>query len=232
MKKASMLLLSLVCIATLLYGCGPSEAELAAQTATAEAQAAAIKDQKAFDTAKEAYTALCDVADSTFSVMDSVYGAWRFGIYETRGSFPALVILNLAKQIPLSREELDVGLESLAKNLNVTEDDLLLWMTTDNKNVSNWQWLLYLVGESYNTNGVFEEIQENIDIANAALKSMTAEFDDYKHYPALKEFYSKVVSYAEFAQSPSGSFQQLSGTISDYENDIRTLRSDLSFVFD
>ncbi|MBP7212939.1 MAG: hypothetical protein KBA03_01770 [Anaerolineaceae bacterium] len=232
MKKTSMLLLCLVYIATVLYGCGSSEAELAAQAATAEAQAAAIKDQKAFDTAKEAYTALSNAADSTISVMDSIYNAWYFGIYDADDSSPETVISDLAKEVPLSREELDAGLQSLAKELDDDESGLLRLMASDSRNVSNWQWLLYLINESYNVNGKFDEIQENIDLANVALKTMTAEFDDYKHYPALKELYSKVVSYAEFAQSPTGSFQQLSGTITDYENDIRTLRSDLSFVFD
>lgn len=200
-------------------------------TEAAIAQAIIIKDQQAYDTANEAYLNLCSAADLTISVMDSVYGAWRFGIYDADDSTSSTVLTNLAKETSLSKSELEAGVKSLAESFDVSESNLLSALVSESKDISNWQFCLYVVHEAYNANGVFDEIRTNIDAANNALKTMTANYDDYKHYPALKEFYSKISSYFEFAENPSGSFQQLANTINDYENSIRTYRSDLSFIF-
>ena len=51
------------------------------------------------------------------------------------------------------------------------------------------------------------------------------------NYPKLKEYYSSIKSYVEFFTSPSGSFKQLADTINTYENGIRTLESDVGFLF-
>jgi hypothetical protein len=199
---------------------------------TKKAEAAIIvRDQKAFDTAKDAYTELSNAADLTISVMDSIYGAWYFGIYKAKDSSTTTVIADLAKNTSLSQSDLQKALKSTADKYDVSEATLLWALADKADSISSWQFCLDVVKEAYSINGTFDRIQSSIDTADASLKTMTAEFDDYKHYPTLKDFYSKVASYAEFAQSPTGSFQQLKDTISDYENSIRTYRTDLSFVF-
>lgn len=220
-KSIAILLVMIIGVSLILSGCGPSKAELASR-----------RDQEAFDTAKEAYTSLCEAADMTVSVMSSVYGAWYFGIYKADDSSSSNVVANLAKEVALSQSELDAGVKSLATTLSVDESTLKYAMYKGTGDTKAWQYCLFVVNESYVVNGNFGDIQSKIDTANAALKTMTNEFDDYKHYPTLKEFYAKVSSYAEFSQNPSGSFQQLKDTINDYENSIRTYRSDLSFVFE
>jgi len=198
----------------------------------AEKAAAEKRSQEAFDNAKIAYEALCEAAEITNSVMSSVYGAWYFGIYKAKDSTTATVLTNLAKEVRLTKSELSAGLTAVAKEFSMSESTILWAMVTTNKDISNYVFCLDVVDFAYKINGTYDEIQKNIDAANAVLKKMTAEFDDYKHYPTLKEFYSKVLSYAEFAQSPTGSFQQLSPTKAEYENSIRTYRIDLSFVFE
>lgn len=44
---------------------------------------------------------------------------------------------------------------------------------------------------------------------------MGDKYTDYEYYPKLKEYYSKVCSYYEFVKSPTGSFNQLQGTVND-----------------
>lgn len=222
MKKLTAIVLVIVIVfSVLLSGCGPSKAEIAAQEVAA-------KDQQAFDTAKESYQSLCDAADSVIDVMDSVYGAWYFGIYKADDSSTSKVVSDLAANTSLSTSEIDAAIKSIEESTGFGES-LFKYLLIDDDAFS---YCLYVVKEAYELNGVFDSIKNNLDAANTALKTMTADFDDYKHYPTLKQFYSKVSSYAEFSQSPSGSFQQLKDTISDYENDIRTYRQDLSFVFD
>ena len=205
-------------LSLVLSGCGPSKTDIKA--------AEDKKTQEAFDTAKNAYTALNEASDFVVGVMDSVYGAWYFGIYKADDSTTTNVISNLSKETHLSTSELSAAVKSLTESIGVSE---YLWefsMTDD------WQYCLYTVNEAYVLNGVIGEIQQKIDTANAALRTMTNEFDDYKHYPTLKDYYAKVTSYFEFAQNPTGSFQQLKDTINSYETDMRTLKSDLSFVFE
>ena len=93
-RKNALIFMSIVCCILILTACGPNKAEL-------EAQEAIVRTQKAFDIAKEAYTELCNAADLTISVMDSVYGAWYFGIYKAGDSTTSSVISDLAKETSL-----------------------------------------------------------------------------------------------------------------------------------
>lgn len=79
--------------------------------------------------------------------------------------------------------------------------------------------------------GDYDTISASMAEAEKVLQSLTSEYDDYTYYPKLKEYYASVKSYTDFFNSPSGSFKQLAGTINDYENSLRTLESDVSFLF-
>ena len=76
------------------------------------------------------------------------------------------------------------------------------------------------------------ELDAALKSAKTELKTMTAEYTDYSEYPKLKSYYAKVNSYAEFCKDSQGSFEQLKTTIQDYENEIRTFRADLEFIFE
>ena len=204
-----------------MTACGPSKAELEEK-----------KTQEAFDTAAIAYSALCEAGDMTVGVMKSVYGAWYFGIYKAKDSLSVNVVANLANEVVLTKSELEAGVKSLTSKLSTDETTVKHAMCDGLGNITAWEFSLQVIYESYEANGSYDDIQSKIDAANAALKTMTNEFDGYKHYPTLKELYAKVSAYYEFTKNPTGSFQQLKDTMSSYENDIRTLKSDLSFVFD
>ena len=191
----------------------------------------ASKDKKAFVIAQEAYEELCSAADLTISVMSSIYGAWYFGIYKSKDSSSS-IMTDLAMETKLSVFEIKAGADSLVENYFVSESTLQSVLLGKNDDIKSFQYCTAIVDEAYRLNGVFDEIQECISAAYSALKTMTADYDDYKHYPTLKEFYAKVSSYAEFADNTTGSFEQLKTTMTDYENSIRTYRSDLAFVFD
>ena len=64
------------------------------------------------------------------------------------------------------------------------------------------------------------------------MQTLTSVYEDYTYYPKLKELYSAVNSYAEFVITPTGSFEQLADTVNTFENNIRTLQSDVGFLFD
>jgi len=194
-------------------------------------QAIIVKDKQAFEIANGAYEKLCTASDSTITVMTDIYEAWRFGIHDADDSTVSTVIDDLSKHTSVSKNDLEAGVASFAKQFDSTEKTLLYAMVNGSGDVQSWQWCLMVMEEAYKINGTYDNIRTNIEEANTALKTMTTEYDDYKHYPTLKEFYSKVSSYFDFAENPSGSFNQLVDTKNDYENSIRTYRSDLDFIF-
>ena len=243
MKRLGSITAMGICIIFILTGCGLNKEQQRAlevaqiaydeeQKALEAAQIAYDEEQRAFEVAKVAYGELCAAADLTRPVMSSVYSAWSFGIHNASNSTTSNILTNLARETNLTAGELQAGVKSLAESMGSAESTILSTMTSASRDISNWQWCLFVLEEAYVVNGTFDTIQEHIDAANAALRAMTADYDDYKHFPNLKDFYSLVLSYAEFAQSPTGSFNQLVDTKNDYENSIRRLRNDLGFVFD
>ena len=232
MKKAITILL-IAALMLSLAACGGNNAK--------------SKEQAAFDNAQKAYDALCDAADETISIMNSVYGAWYFGIYKLsdyKTSKSAGKLSGFAKETGLSELTIKNAINEYYVNyFKILSGDTEEFKELDKETmdilvdshiygIEDFNGCLELVYLVFEAEGITNNLNENLTIAKDTLKIMTNDFDDYKHYPTLKDFYSKVSSYAEFAQSPSGSFQQLKDTINDYENSIRTYRTDLSFVFD
>ena len=93
-------------------------------------------------------------------------------------------------------------------------------------------YAVIIVEQAYINNGTVQRLNDALANAKNELKTMTQEYSDYSEYPNLKSYYSEVSSYAEFAQNPNGSFEQLKTTIETYEREIRTYKSDMSFVFE
>ena len=224
-RMIGALLVMIIGVSFAVSGCGPSKAELAAQEA-------ARRDREAFDTAKEAYTALCEAADETIALIDDIYESWLFGIYDADECTSSTIVSTLAKEIGVSVGAMEDAVESYATSMEVDADTVKYVMINGAGSSSAWQYCLHVTQQIYKDDGTIDNINSKIQSANAALKTMTSDFDDYKHYPILKDFYSKVSSYASFAQELGVSFEQLKNTITDYENSIRTYKSDLSFVFD
>ncbi|MGN1016276.1 MAG: hypothetical protein ACI4PL_04710 [Faecousia sp.] len=96
---------------------------------------------------------------------------------------------------------------------------------------SDWQYCLWTVEAAIEIRGDYAQIQQSMAQAESILQELTEEYDDYTYYPKLKELYAAVNSYVTFYTSPPGSFNQLADTINNYENNIRTLQSDVGFLF-
>ena len=175
-----------------------------------------------YDNAKQAYEQLNKVADLCANGMDDIYGAWYFGIYKASDtkSYES-VYDNMARETPhFSSDELKTAGEMIF-SADMTE----LLMKND------WQYCLYVVEEAITLRGDYDTIDTELNAAQNILQELTKTYDDYSYYPKLKDYFAAVSSYVEFFKSPSGSFTQLSDTINGYENNIRTYRSDVGFLF-
>lgn len=194
------------------------KAEVENRMALVEAKEAfeEIKGEVVYKNAKEAYEKLKEVAALCVSGMDDIYGSWYFGIYDADDTTDFDFYLSL--EVPgFSSDEI----EAARKELDISE-----WLAK-----SDWQYSLWIVEEAITLRGDYDTISTNMVAAEKVLQALTDEYDDYTYYPKLKDYYASIKSYVEFFTSPSGSFNQLADTINNYENGIRTLESDVSFLF-
>lgn len=186
----------------------------------------ASKDNKTeaqFECGKETYDSLNTASDICVEMMTSIYNAWRFSIYDADEYSSYEVLSEFADEVNLTESELQAGWIAFTEDENPIDFKYFI----DDFNVTTW-----VVFKAYEENGKVGELDDALSNARAVLKTMTSEYSDYSEYPTLKSYYSEVNSYAEFVKSPECSFEQLKTTISDYENKIRTYRSDLEFIFE
>lgn len=174
-----------------------------------------VRGEIIYKNAKEAYGKLKEVAELCITGMDSVYGAWYFGIYDADDA--VFFDFSLSLETGFSSDEIETARDSLGISEKIAKSD--------------WQYSLWIVEEAFTERGDYDTINSNMEAAEKVLQSLTEEYDDYTYYPKLKEYYSAIKSYVDFFVSPSGSFKQLADTVNNYENGIRTLEADVSFLF-
>ncbi len=182
-----------------------------------------LKAKQIFDNAKEAYNKIAQASTMCIDGMDDIYGAWQFGIYEADECSISTVFSYMALETSFTYSQL----EAAAANCGLDSYDCVYGAY----GVDEWQCCLWVVMQAHEDAGTHTTINGLLSQAEVILKDMGTEYSDYEYYPTLKEYYSKVSSYASFFAEPTGSFEQLKTTINDYENSIRTLNSDLEFVF-
>lgn len=177
-----------------------------------------VKGEVVYTNAKEAYQKLKEVAELCVEGMDSIYGAWYFGIYEADDAYTSTFFYQMSLEVPgFSSTEL----ESAATSLGISASSAK----------SDWNRCLWIVEEAITARGDYDTITANMAEAEKTLQTLTEEYNDYAYYPKLKDYFSAIKSYVEFFRSPTGSFKQLADTINNYENSIRTLESDVGFLF-
>ena len=178
-----------------------------------------------YQAASEAYAELSSVHDSCVTIMDSIYNAWHFSIYKYDDYSTYTGLNEFSDAVGISKSELRSTLETLSDTVGIT-DYVLYGILEDFSVAAN------LVVEVYKARGTFDEMEASISTAKAKLKEVTPTYADYTGYDTLKDYYSEVAAYAEFCESPTGSFEMLKTTIDNYETNLRNYRNDLSFVFD
>lgn len=205
-----------------LYGIltDAEKAEVENRLVLVEAQEAfkKVQGEIVYQNAKEAYDKLKEVAELCVEGMDAIYGAWYFGIYNADDAYSSTFYYQMSLDVPgFTSTELEEAGNTLGIKASTAKSD--------------WRYSLWIVEAAITARGDYDTITANMADAEKVLQTLTEEYDDYTYYPKLKDYYAAVKSYVEFFSSPSGSFNQLADTINSYENGIRTLESDVSFLF-
>lgn len=179
---------------------------------------AEVRASASYENAKQAYEKLKEVASLCVDGMDSIYGAWYFGIYKADDAYSSLFFSSMSYEVPgLSSKEL----EAAAKKLGISASSAM----------KSWQKCLWIAEKAIEMRGDYDTISANMAEAEKTLQLLTDEYEDYTYYPKLKEYYASIASYVEFYKNPTGSFNQLADTVNNYENGIRTLETDVGFLF-
>ena len=173
-----------------------------------------------FAAANSAYNDIVSASEICIDIMDSIYDAWYFAIYESDDYSGYSLLYAFSNKVGFSTSEITDAM--IALGLSSTSYYVL----------EEFNYTVHIVKQAYKNNGKYTEAENYLSSAKESLKSVTSEYSDYTGYPTLKSFYSEVSSYLEFASSPSGSFSQVKTTIDNYETRIRTFKNDLSFIFE
>ena len=171
---------------------------------------------EALSNAKSAYEKLNKVAQLCIDGMDDVYGAWHFGIYDADDYSSSVVALALSLETSFTSTEITQACADAGFSVSYLS--------------SRFDYCLWAIDQAHENRGTYAEIHSLLNDAESLLQKLSGNTSNSEYHAKLTEYYAKVASYAEFFENTTGSFSQLSSTINDYENTIRTLQSDLNIL--
>ena len=199
--------------------------------------------KKAFSISKQAYSDINAAYELTEEFGSDIYEAWYLGIFEDDEVLDG-GCKYLASELNLSEDEIKEGVVYFSISIidNATWDSVTDEQKQQIRDYADNVFLLFkddlysacvqIISDAYIANGKADQIQEYLDSAKTQMKELSDKYSDYEHYPNLKGYYTTTNAFFDFCKNPSGSFEQVKGTINDYKNSARNYNNDLSYVFD
>ena len=152
------------------------------------------------------------------SGMGIISAAWHFGIWDAPECETNIVIERLSAQIGF-----DVSF--IKKNGGYTADELV----NGDGNFDGWEFCLMTAENCLAADGSYTSVNDSLDSARDLIREIPT---DYEHYQNLKNYYTKVTAYAAYFENISGSYNDLTKAITEYESNIQTVKEPLLFDFD
>lgn len=186
-------------------------------------------DESKTKSVKEAYNSLNKAFTLTSTAMDDIYKSWYFTVYvsgkfDTSGwSGTYYSSINLYYPDYIGKKYNSVG-DSFEKlfNKSYTAKSLKAVIGDVSTGVA-------LIVQILKDEGVYSAIDSEMEKAKKSLKGVNKNNDCYED---LMAYYAEMLSFYEFAKSPSGSFSGLESTISSYEKNIQGYKNKLSIYID
>lgn len=244
MKRIIALILIFVMVLGMV-GCGGSAKEpepTATPEPTVTPEPTLSPTQVAFQKSKEAY----DNINCAYSIVDElasdIYTAWLDAVHKSNeDTFSLKTIYN--DSLYISYEELLRGFQYATHNnwTQLSEEEQKELVENAEKNFATRMYLtpekavtfcVFAVIYAYIDNGKTEVIQNYLDSAKQEMRSLSEQYSDYEHYPALKGYYTTTSAFFDYCQNITGSLVQAKDTMNDYRNEARNYYNDLAFIFD
>lgn len=235
MKKVLLLLVA-VC---LLIGCGQSGTnnDNAAQGASSEQNVESNETSGATDslqTAKEAYAGLGVVATGADLVMTSVYKAWAYSIDDAQDEHYRYMSM-FAKDVGLDNDKAEKAYYEVIKGTlydrykEMYDNGDILMYDGMMRGLTDASIVIDTVMHYYQNDGYLDLLSESLAESKEKIQKVSQENPNASYLQDLKDYYTKVELYKDFALSPSGSFIELSSRMEEFRTDIKEYQSKLSF---
>lgn len=212
---AIAVLVAVVLIA--IFAVGAKNDEDAAEDAAREER---IRDVE-LGSAKSAYKYLNTAAGAADEIVVTIYNAWHFAIYRADDLSDYQKIRGLADALDVY----DTDISEAMENLGLLDDYSYTVLEDFNYTVA-------VAKEVCRIKGLYDEAEKNINDALTLIQKISEKNREYTKHNELSNYYSFVLAYYNFAKSPTGSFNQLSNTIDNYQTQIITQKNKLSIYFE
>lgn len=169
------------------------------------------------ETAQQAYDLVEDAESLCKSGMSIISAAWHFGIWDAPECGVDIVMERLSTQTGFE-------VSFIEENGGCTADELV----NGDGTYGGWEFCLMTAENCLSAIGVYDSISESLDMARNMIRELP---DDYTHYQNLRDYYTKVVAYASYFENISGSYNDLIEAITEYENNIQSVKAPLLFDF-
>ena len=178
-----------------------------------------VKPEKIDETeiAQQAYD-LIDSAESLCkSGMGIISAAWHFGIWDAPECDTDSVVERLSVKIGF-----DVSF--VEKNGGYTADELV----NGDGDFEGWEICLITAENCLSAASAYTSVNEALEVARGLIREIP---NGYANYQYLKDYYTKVAAYAAYFENVSGSYNDLTEAIAEYESKIQTAKEPLLFDF-
>ena len=178
-----------------------------------------------------AYQVLKELYPMINEYMGKVSSAWEFSIYDGDDvRYLDTGISSFSRKTGLNKSEVEKAVNDIIEVIKSNSAENMQALMTDTLFISyifpDASYCILIVYTIYNNNGFIDGTDKLFNDVKDYIKEID---DSDKHYNELKELYTTLLNYWEFAKSPSGSYANLSSNIQNYKNDIDTIISSLSF---
>jgi len=170
--------------------------------------------------AKGAYRKLNSTGKKCDELIKGIYDAWYFAIYESDECKDFNRAWELSGKLDFEYSEIEDAMAKLGLPI------------TAYYAFEDFNYTVQIVQIVYESRGVYDEIDEDMEYVRTMLKKISTENYEYTEHEDLTSYYSEVLSCLEFIKSPSGSLTQLQNRITSYETNIQTYKNKLSIAYD
>ena len=191
-------------------------------------QGSGVKKQEGFASVGPEKTDETEIAQQAYDLIDSaellcksgigaISAAWHFGIWDAPECDTDSVIERLSAQIGF-----DVPF--IEENGGYTADELV----NGNGDFSGWEFCLMTAENCLSSSGAYTSVNVALDTARDLIRQIP---NDDTTYQYLKDYYTKVATYAAYFENVSGSYNDLTEAIAKYESKIQEAKEPLLFDF-
>ena len=175
------------------------------------------EEPTAAEIAQQAYDCLENAESLCKSGMDIIDAAWHFGIWDAPECGADAVMEQLSQQTGF-----DVSF--LEQNGGYTADEL----ANGDGTLAGWEYCLTATENCLSASGTYAAVDEALNTAQELIRGLPA---DDPNFQSLKDYYTEVAAYAAYFENVSGSYNDLTAAITQYERDIQTAKKPLLFDF-